>query len=346
VSVKIVALGGGHGLSASLRALRTLTDELTAVVTVADDGGSSGRLRAAYPDLLPPGDLRMALAALAGTDPAGERLRDALQHRLPAGDPGLAGHPVGNLLLAGLLQTGDDPVEALATVGRLLGLAPGTRVLPMSTRPLEIEADVAGLDPDGPVVVRGQVEVATTDGQVLAVRLVPADAPACPAALDALATADVVVLGPGSLFTSVLPHLMNPELGAAIAASPGLRVLVLNLAAQEGETEGFAPESHLEVLMTHAPDLSLDLVLADVSAVLDRRGLMGGLTSAVEDVGARLHLAPLARHDQRDQHDPAALAEAFRRILEDRADARGTLPAGGVQHQHDHIREQEAAWRR
>jgi uncharacterized cofD-like protein len=323
-----VALGGGHGLAASLTALRQVTDQLTAVVTVADDGGSSGRLRAAY-DLLPPGDLRMALAALAGTDPDSGRLRDMLQHRMPLGDDGLAGHSVGNLLLAGLIQTGADPVTALATAGRMLGLAPGTQVLPMSTQPLDIEADVLGLDPAGPVVVSGQVAVATTPGRVLTVRLVPPEAPACREALTALAEADLIVLGPGSLFTSVLPHLIHPELGAAVAASPAVRVLVLNLTAQSGETEGFAPESHVEVLASHAPDLTVDLVVADVTAVLDRRGLMGGLAAAAEDVGARLHLAPLARRDRRDQHDPAALAHVFDEIVRGRVRAtEGTTVTG------------------
>jgi uncharacterized cofD-like protein len=284
-------------------------------VTVADDGGSSGRLRAGY-GVLPPGDLRMALAALAADDDA----RDLVQHRMPAGDQigSLAGHPVGNLMLTALLQQGLPAVEALAVVGRMLGLAPGTRVLPMSTVPLEIEADVAGLDPDGPVSVRGQVAVATTPGRVLAVRLVPHDAPASPEALAAVAAADLIVLGPGSLFTSVLPHLLHPELGAAVCAATGQRVFVLNVAPGAGETDGFAPEAHVEVLASHAPELRLDVVLADVSAVLDRRGLMGGLAAAVEDVGARLHLAPLARRGHRDEHDPAALAAALGRIVADR----------------------------
>jgi uncharacterized cofD-like protein len=315
--IRAVALGGGHGLAATLAALRRITDDLTAVVTVADDGGSSGRLRSGY-GLLPPGDLRMALAALADADD--DRPRDLLQHRLPGGPgvEGLDGHPVGNLMITALLQQGTPPVEALAVVGRMLGLAPGTRVLPMATAPLDIEADVAGLDADGPVAVRGQVAVATTPGRVLAVRLVPADAPACPEALAALADADLVVLGPGSLFTSVLPHLLHPQLGAAICASPAQRVFVLNVVPSAGETDGFAPEAHVEVLASHAPDLRLDVVLADVSAVLDRRGLMGGLATAVEDVGARLHLAPLARRGHRDEHDPAALAAALGRIATDR----------------------------
>ncbi len=316
--MRAVALGGGHGLAASLAALRRVTDQLTAVVTVADDGGSSGRLRAGY-GVLPPGDLRMALATLAGEGAEHTRIRDLLQHRLPTGPAveGLAGHPVGNLVLTGLLQVGASPVEALATVGRMLGLAPGTQVLPMASVPLDIAADVAGLGPAGPVAIRGQVAVATTRGRVLAVRLLPDDAPACPEALAALAAADLLVLGPGSLFTSILPHLLHPALGAAVCASPARKVLVLNLAPQPGETDGFAPEAHVEVLASHAPDLRLDVVLADVSAMLDRRGLMGGLAAAVEDVGARLHLAPLARAGRRDEHDPTALAAALAQIARD-----------------------------
>jgi uncharacterized cofD-like protein len=322
-SVRAVALGGGHGLAATLGALRRITDDLTAVVTVSDDGGSSGRLRAGY-GVLPPGDLRMALAALAGTDVQDVRVRDLVQHRLPEGEQveDLAGHPVGNLMLTGLLQGNVPAVEALATVGRMLGLAAGTRVLPMATAPLDIEADVAGLDPDGLVAVRGQVAVATTPGRVLAVRLVPEDAPACAEAIAAVMAADLLVLGPGSLFTSVLPHLLHPQLGAAVCATQGLRVLVLNLAPQAGETDGFAPEAHVEVLASHAPDLRLDVVLADVSAVLDRRGLMGGLATAAEDVGARLHLASLARRGHRDEHDPVALAAALGQIA-----AAGRRPA-------------------
>jgi len=167
-----VALGGGHGLYATLSALRILTEDLTAVVTVADDGGSSGRLRREL-GVLPPGDLRMALAALAAADDGGVRWRELFQHRF-GGTGALAGHAVGNLMLAGMLEVLGDPVAVLDEACRLLGVR--GRVLPMAAEPLDIEADVAGLDNDPRVQrqIRGQVAVASTPGRVHRVRLLPA----------------------------------------------------------------------------------------------------------------------------------------------------------------------------
>src|SRR5690348_3992102 len=190
----IVALGGGHGLFATLQAVRRLTVDVTAVVTVADDGGSSGRLRREL-GVIPPGDLRMALSALAGTDDDAQLWRETVQHRF-RGDGPLAGHSVGNLMLAGLTEVIGDPVVALHEMAKILNVS--GRVLPMSTIPLAIEADVSGLERDPRVsrVVRGQVAVAVTPGKVRRVRLVPADPPACPEALEAIESADLVVLGP------------------------------------------------------------------------------------------------------------------------------------------------------
>ncbi len=306
----MVALGGGHGLAATLQALRRVTPHVTAVVTVADDGGSSGRLREEL-GLLPPGDLRMALAALAGDDAWGRTWERLLQHRF-AGDGPLAGHAVGNLVLAGLTQTTGSVVEALDAVGRLLG---GTgRVLPAACVPLEITAQVLGHDPaaaDALSEVRGQVAVATTPGQVVAVALDPVDPPACEEAVEAVLAADWVVLGPGSWFTSVLPHLMVPELRAALEATRASRLVALNLVEQPGETEGFAPETHLEVLLAHAPHLALEVVVADEAAVVDSRGLM----AAVEACGARLVLAPVAESDGSPRHDPVRLAAAYASVM-------------------------------
>ncbi len=184
LDLKVVALGGGHGLSASLAALRRVVSDLTAVVTVADNGGSSGRLRREF-GVLPPGDLRQALAALCDDDDWGRTWARVLQHRFDS-DGEMDNHAVGNLLIVSLWQLLGDAVGALDWVGRLLG-AQG-RVLPMSVTPLDIAADVRGLDPadrDALTTVRGQVQVASTDGQVHAVRLEPADPPACPEALVA-----------------------------------------------------------------------------------------------------------------------------------------------------------------
>jgi uncharacterized cofD-like protein len=307
---RVVALGGGHGLAASLQALRRVTPHVTAVVTVADDGGSSGRLREEL-GALPPGDLRMALSALAGDDDWGRTWERLLQHRF-TGDGPLAGHAVGNLVLAGLAQTTGDPVEALDLVGRLVGAV--GRVLPMSCTPLEIVAEVVGLRPDDPSAVDevvGQVAVATTPGSVAAVHLRPPEPAACEAACQAVRAADWVVLGPGSWFTSVLPHLLVPSLRDALVHTSARRLVVLNLAAQLGETSGFSPEAHLEALAAHAPDLPLDVVLADAEAVLDGRGLM----AAVEAGGGRLELARVALDDGSPRHDPVRLAQAYAQVM-------------------------------
>ena len=306
-----MALGGGHGLANSLRALRRVTDRLTAVVTVADDGGSSGRLRAEL-GVLPPGDLRMALAALCGGDEWGHTWSGVLQHRF-AGEGSLHGHAVGNLLIVALWERlGGNPVAALDLVGRLLG-AHG-RVLPMSLVPLDIAATVVGVDPQAPddtSEVHGQVAVATTKGTVAGIRLVPDRPPACAEALAAVRAADWVVLGPGSWFTSVLPHLLVPDLLAALVASPARRMVVLNLAPQAGETDGFSPETHLEVLAAHAPELRLDVVLADPGTVADPELL----ARAADSFGARLVIAPVGVHDGAPQHDPDRLADAYAAVF-------------------------------
>ena len=308
-----VALGGGHGLHATLSALRQLHDELTldqvtAVVTVADDGGSSGRLRREF-GVLPPGDLRMALAALCGDDEWGRTWADVVQHRF-AGDGEMRGHVIGNLLIVGLWERLGDHVRALDWVGRLLG-ARG-RVLPMALTPLDITARVRGLAADGELTtVRGQVEVATTEGSIDSVALDPSDPAACPEAVQAVADAEWVVLGPGSWFTSVIPHLLVPALRDALVSTRANVVVVLNLEAQPGETGGFAPEDHLRALMEHAPDLAVHTVLADSGSIPDP----SSLEQVVASYGTRLVVEDVASPDGGARHDPERLARAFEKIL-------------------------------
>jgi uncharacterized cofD-like protein len=305
----VVALGGGHGLSASLSALRRITGDLTAVVTVADDGGSSGRLREEM-GVLPPGDLRKALAALCGDDEWGRTWAKVIQHRFVSeGD--LHGHAVGNLLIVALWEQLNDEVAALEWVGRLLG-AHG-RVLPMSAVPLDLHASVRGHDPAAPdetTTVRGQATVALTPGDVQEVWLQPADPPAVPEAVQAVLDADWVVLGPGSWFSSVIPHLLVPELADALMNTRARRVLTLNLAPQPGETDGFSPQRHLEVLARHAPKLTIDVVLADEAAVPDRDSLV----KAAERLCGTVELARIAAPDG-PRHDPELLATAYDRIF-------------------------------
>jgi uncharacterized cofD-like protein len=308
---KVVAFGGGHGLSATLSALRQVTPHVTAVVTVADDGGSSGVIRSEL-GALPPGDLRMALAALAGDDEQSQLWARLCQHRF-GGHGTLDGHPVGNLILTGLSAVTGDTVAALDAVGRLLGCQ--GRVLPLSVEPLEIVAEVAGLDPDDPsrpVEVRGQVAVATTPGNVLGVRLDPPSVAACPEAIEAVLDADWVILGPGSWFTSVIPHLLVSDMAKALAVTTARRLVVLNLSPQHGETEGFSPETHLEVLTAHAPDIELDVVLAGRRSVVDGPD---SLATAARSLGAELVVAWLGDDSGRPMHDPQRLAAAYSTIL-------------------------------
>ncbi|HEX4701904.1 MAG TPA: uridine diphosphate-N-acetylglucosamine-binding protein YvcK [Pseudonocardiaceae bacterium] len=308
----MVALGGGHGLHVTLTALRAITPEITAVVTVADDGGSSGRLRRELGSL-PPGDLRKAMLALATPD-AGP-WASVFGHRF-GGDGALAGHAVGNLVLAGLLEVLGDPVAALDSAARLLGTQ--GRILPMSNQPLDIEADVVGLDHDPAAVrhIRGQVAIATTPGRVQRIRLHPAGHPdetptACPDAVAAVLGADVVLLGPGSWFTSVLPHLLVPELHEALVTTAARKVVVLNLVPQPGETAGFSTERHLDVLCQHAPRLRVDAVIADVDSVPAPEGLIRSAGA----VGARAYLSKVAVPGAPERHDPMALADSLRSAI-------------------------------
>jgi uncharacterized cofD-like protein len=308
---RATALGGGHGLFVSLSALRRLPVDLTAVVTVADDGGSSGRLRSEF-GVLPPGDLRMALAALCGDDEWGETWARVLQHRF-AGTGDMNGHVVGNLLIVSLWEQLGDHVEALDWVGRLLG-ARG-RVLPMALTPLDISAEVRGLDPADPgalTTVRGQVAVATSEGSIESISLIPPDLRPCPEAVAAVRAADAVVLGPGSWFTSVLPHLMVPDLREALLETDAHLVVVLNLEAQDGETDGYAAADHLAVLLEHAPGLPIGSVL------VDRReaGDLSELERLVKACGARLVVDDVACDDGSPRHDAPKLAAAYARLLD------------------------------
>ncbi|MCV2394696.1 uridine diphosphate-N-acetylglucosamine-binding protein YvcK [Actinotalea sp. M2MS4P-6] len=311
----VVALGGGHGLAASLSALRLMTDRLTAVVTVADDGGSSGRLRTEL-QVLPPGDLRMALSALCDDTDWGRTWRDVLQHRFHTDGP-LDQHAVGNLLIAALWELLGDPVEGLDWVGRLLG-ARG-RVLPMSSIPLAIEAD---LELDGAVhTVLGQSRVAVAPGRVVSIRLAPAEPPACQEAVAAIDSADWVVLGPGSWFTSVLPHVLVPELSAALHRTAARRCVTLNL--RPDDPGAMTNLEHLRALAEHAPDLRVDVVIADPGAVVH----LDELADVAESMGARLVLRQVGVGDGTPRHDALRLAAAYRDAFEghwgDLGDGRG-----------------------
>ncbi|WP_426995737.1 gluconeogenesis factor YvcK family protein [Pseudarthrobacter sp. N5] len=309
----VVALGGGHGLSASLSALRLLTSELTAIVTVADDGGSSGRLREEY-GVLPPGDLRMALSALCDDTDWGRTWRDVMQHRFQPGK-GTGGsldeHAMGNLLIVTLWELLGDAVAGLKWAGALLG-ARG-QVLPMSTVPLTIEGDVRVSAPDGTrtlQTVRGQAKCAVA-GSLESVRLLPESAPACIEALTAIELADWVILGPGSWYTSVLPHLLLPEIRQALCDTAAKRCLTMNLATDTRETSGMSAADHLHALRKYAPGFSVDVVLADPASVAD----MAEFEKAAGMIGAEVVLGKVSASGRRPVHDPLRLATAYHDIF-------------------------------
>jgi len=305
----VVALGGGHGLAASLRALRRITADLTAIVGVSDNGGSSGRLRAEF-DVIPPGDLRMALTALCADDDDGRMWASALQHRF-AGDGPLGGHAVGNLLISALWQQSGDIVAGLDAVSKLLG-AQG-RVLPLSLQPLDVVATVDF--GDRIEQVRGQVAVAKTSGRVLEVGYEGPQATVTPEALSAIQQANVVVMGPGSWFTSVLNHLVLPEMATALTNCRAHKILVCNMTSPTGETDGFSPAEHLDVLLRQWPAIRFDCVIAD-SGLVENPQAAVDLRSAAARLGAHLLTEHLRDDVDPGIHDPGRLADAIGLYLE------------------------------
>lgn len=280
---RVVALGGGHGLAATLQAARRYAGAIIAVVSVADDGGSSGRLREAF-HIPPPGDLRRCLVALGEPDSVWAQ---AYEHRFEAGE--LEGHALGNLIIAGLAATTGDFIGALEEAGHLVG-AKGT-VLPATTFPVVLKAEAGGGD------IEGQVAVATA-GRITRVSIVPPDAESPSAVVEAIASADQVVLGPGSLYTSVLAVAAVPGIGRALAETPARVTYVCNLRPQEPETSGYDLADHIAALRAHRVDV--DTVVFDPAQMGT-----GDLPQGIEVVSRSLTRTDGAGHD------PARLAEAL-----------------------------------
>ncbi|HLI54000.1 MAG TPA: uridine diphosphate-N-acetylglucosamine-binding protein YvcK [Acidimicrobiales bacterium] len=276
-----MALGGGHGLATTLRAARLYAASTTAVVSVADDGGSSGRLRE-IAGIPAPGDLRRCLVAMAAE---GSQWAEAFEYRFPAGSGDLEGHALGNLIIAGLANVTGDFGRALDLAAQLVGSV--GRVLPATSVPVVLKAEVAGRE------VVGQVAVSRTGGRISSVSIVPPDAAVPTAAVEAIAAADQVVLGPGSLYTSVLAVAAVPGIRRALAARRSGRVYVCNLRPQPPETEGFGEEDHLAAVLDHG-------VPVDV--------FVGSAPEGPPTVlGVPTVRAPLAREDG-GGHDPRLLA--------------------------------------
>jgi len=309
-SPRVVALGGGHGLFATLTALRSITSDITAVVTVADNGGSSGRLRDEFP-IIPPGDLRMALAALCGDDEWGRSWAEIMQYRFTSDGP-LDGHAVGNLLLAALWDRDEDPVEGLDRVGALLKVV--GRVLPMASQPLDIQATFIenGIEK----TVRGQKEVATTTGNFQSLELIPANAQSRSETLDAIAQAEWITMGPGSWISSVLPHLFVPQQLSALVASRAKKILLLNLDdRQSGEFAGLSAIEHMNAVQKLAPELHFDYVVAD-SSLVEKSDAASLLREKVSTQGGELLVQDLRLAGESIHHDTKKLASLFAHIAQ------------------------------
>lgn len=314
----VTCLGGGHGLFQTLRAARSLhLQEINAIVTVADDGGSSGRIRRELGHI-PPGDLRMALCALASETEQGKLWETLLQHRF-GGTGALAGHAVGNLLISGLTDVLGSELAALEAVAQLT--QSHGKVIPLCPQPLDIEAEVAGLADDPRIMrmLRGQVAIATTPGEVRRVRLIPDRPAASAAALEAIGKADLITLGPGSWFSSVIPHVLVPDIVDAISQADALRVVILNLSNTQLETTGFSMERHIHMLLQHAPDLRVDRVLIDEALPIDATDLTH-LERAAASMGAIVVVDNVREYSDNglgtERHSPMKLAESLVRLCQ------------------------------
>ena len=288
--MKVVGIGGGHGLAVTLAAARTFADEVAAVVTVADDGGSSGRLTREL-GIPPPGDIRNCLVALARE----KELAALYQHRFKSG--ALTGHTAGNLLIAALTEMRGDFAAAVAEAGDLLRC--DGKVYPATTDLVELGAQVDGGR------LRGQVAVMHTRERIQAVFLTPRNPVAHPSAVQAIGQADLIVLGPGSLFTSLIATLLVPGIRAAVHAARGRRVFVCNTRMQKGETDGLSAAAHVEALIAHAGPSAADVVLVQ-SPVFEPDGV-GVDVDALAFSGIAVVAADIA--DPSGAHDPTRLAE-------------------------------------
>ncbi|MGH2806308.1 MAG: gluconeogenesis factor YvcK family protein [Actinomycetota bacterium] len=287
--MKVVGIGGGHGLAATLRAAREYADDIAAVVTVADDGGSSGRLTREL-GIPPPGDIRNCLVALAGDTELGE----LYQHRFVGGL--LTGHTLGNLVIAALAETTHDFAAAVARAGELLKCE--GHVYPATTHLVELGAHVEGGE------IEGQVAVAQTKTRIESVFLAPADPPPCVGAVNAIRAADQIVLGPGSLYTSLIATLLVPGIGSAVRHSKAHKIFVCNGRPQKGETEDLDATAHLRALIRHGGEGIADTMVVQ-RPELEDDGVEVDIAE-LEALGVTVVEADVVRPD--GGHDPGPLA--------------------------------------
>ena len=254
---RVVAIGGGHGLATLLRGLKEYSHNITAIVTVADDGGSSGRLRQEL-GILPPGDIRNCLAALSSDEAL---LAQLFQYRFPDGDQGFEGHSFGNLFITALAEITGSFEAAVAESGRVLAVQ--GQVLPSTLNDVRLQADVMLPQAATEVRIRGESQIPKSNGKVKRVWLDPSNPAAFPQSIRAILAADLIVIGPGSLFTSLLPNLLVPDLAEAIRASRALKLFVCNLATEKGETIGYTCGDHIRTVYDHVQEGLFDITVAN-----------------------------------------------------------------------------------
>ena len=310
---KVVALGGGHGLATLLRGLKAYTHNITAIVTVADDGGSSGRLRQEM-GILPPGDIRNCLAALSDDEAL---LAQLFQYRFPNGDSGLEGHSFGNLFISALAEVLGSFEEAVAESGRVLAVK--GRVLPSTLRDVRLVADVMLPHLVNEVRIEGESHIPNSNGKVRRVWLEPSSPPAYPEAIHAILAADLIVIGPGSLYTSILPNLLVPDVVEAIRASRGLKLMICNVATQHGETDGYSCGDHLRAVEEHVGSGLFDIAVVNRSqeAKLPQKAEWVSIDPDLNEDYA-VYEADLADMLHPWRHDSVKLAEVIIELLQEK----------------------------
>lgn len=308
---RVVAIGGGTGLSSLLRGLKDYTTNLTAIVTVADDGGSSGRLREEL-GVLPPGDFRNCIAAMADAEPL---MRQLFQYRFNGGG-GLEGHSFGNLFIVAMMGVTGNFEQALAESSRVLAVQ--GEILPSTLENVTLCAELE----DG-TQIRGESTIGHSTSPIRRLYLDP-DATAYPDAIRAILQADLIILGPGSLYTSVLPNLLVTGIRKAVESSGAIRAYICNVATQEGETESYTTaEAHVQALQRHAGRRLFDFAVANSNIAASPAGHL--VTEPVRVEGTPIEdvsivLADVVDERKRHHHDPTKLAEAIMRLYYDRAD--------------------------
>jgi uncharacterized cofD-like protein len=307
----IVTIGGGHGLATLLRGLKAHTSNLTAVVTVADDGGSSGRLRESH-GILPPGDIRNCLAALSNDEAL---LTQLFQYRF-SGSPDLEGHSFGNLFITALAEITGSFEDAVAESGRVLSV--NGRVLPSTLHNVKLVASMELPHSTNEVRVEGESKIPTMAGRVRRVWLEPDDAPAFPPVTKAILNADLIIVGPGSLYTSLLPNLLVHDLLAAMQTSRAAKIYVCNIATQSGETDFFTCYDHVRALENHIGEDLFDIILCNNNYESDIGSSQWVRADEKILSDSRSHCADLVDDGHPWRHDSLKLAQVIMDIFYER----------------------------